>query len=85
MSKTHDYTDQYWGHAVGLILDTKTSGVYSMMGHGFGIKDGDALTLKMNSGRIGKFEVSEVEYKSNPRDLWKLEAKFIGYTDEVTP
>jgi hypothetical protein len=78
--KTHDYTEQFWGHAISS-FHKKSDTVLSMMGHGDGIKKGDLLTMKMQSGRIGKFKVLTVSYFSDPSDMWQLDAEFQGYQE----
>lgn len=80
--KNHDYTDQYWGHAISMITPLKKAGLFSMTGHGESIKKGHTLTMKMQSGRIGKFAVNKISYYQDPRDMWNLEATFTGYVSE---
>lgn len=56
------------------------------LGHGYGIKPGHTVLLKMQSGKVASFRVVEIEYFSNPRDMFDIKrADFIEYvSDEGT-
>ncbi len=43
------------------------------------IKEGDVLQSKMQSGKIGQFKVTEIEFMSNPKDQFFGKVKPIGY------
>lgn len=77
----HDYTDQFWGHSISQITQLNKPGRFSMMGHGEGIKKGHTLTMQMQSGRVGKFNVLKVAYLMDPPDMFSLEAAMTGYAD----
>ena len=44
-------------------------------------KNGDILRCKMNSGKIARFTIKNVEYKSDPRDMFFAEADDLGYEE----
>lgn len=81
--KNHNYVDQGWGWAVSSISANPDGCSVSMSGHGSGIRKSDTLTMKMRSGKIGKFEVTKIEYCNNPSDMWSMEAMFVGYVESV--
>ncbi len=80
---THDYTEQYWGHALSNI-EVKGKNVISMLGFGYDVKKNDVITMNMTSGRVGKFKVLKIEFFSDPNDMFKAEAEFTGYTEETS-
>ena len=76
----HDYTEQFWGHSISN-LNPQKDGTLNMMGHGENIKKGDTLTMKMNSGKIGKFEVKSIAYFRDPADMFSMNAQFMDYVE----
>lgn len=44
-------------------------------------KVGDEIRAKMQSGRIGRFEVIEANYPGNPADMFFCKVKDIGYVE----
>lgn len=80
--KTHNYVTQGWGWALHEIT-LGNDGLYSLMGHGLNIMKGDYLLLKMESGKIAKFEVMEIKYYRDPVDMWRGKIKGIDYVEEV--
>lgn len=47
------------------------------------VKEGDELRCKMQSGKIAKFEIRNLEYQSDPRDQFFADAIFLGYLEGV--
>lgn len=43
---------------------------------------GDELQCKMETGKIGRFLVTEIKYESNPPDMFFGKVKDLGYTNE---
>jgi len=86
----HDYIRQTWGHSIDLsnFKGTDQNGVAfqkSFRCNGFGplfsgrLLDNDIIVVKMASGYVGVFEVWNVKYNRDPRDLWFADAKWLGY------
>lgn len=83
MSKTqlpktqeHDFTASHWGWSIAKVYDDNTA-----IGHGSGIRCGDTILLKMTSGRIGCWQVQEIDYYLDPRDMFKMKIQPIGYKE----
>jgi hypothetical protein len=73
--KEHDFRNARWGWAVHTSsMRELGQGKFSVLGHGYGIKKGDWIRLctgqKPKEGR--KFLVLEIEYKLDPRDMFKV-------------
>jgi hypothetical protein len=75
----HDFTHQRWGHAIHDINDSH------ICAHSTPLPvEGDVILRKMQSGKVGRFELSNFKTFSDPRDMWSADVKFVGYKDEVT-
>lgn len=75
-SKTHDYTERYWGHDItGRQFDKK--GHLHLVGWGYGIRRGDFLRLPQNGSNdpLGRknptYRVRDIQYYLNPPDMWR--------------
>jgi hypothetical protein len=68
-NKTYDYTDYVCGrdYVFEPLADKPDSGYMSSQSKG--IKPGDRIILK-NGSTIGLYEVVEIEYYSEPSDMW---------------
>jgi len=44
--------------------------------------EGDELRVKMQSGKIARFALIDIDYMSDPRDMWFATAYDIGYVGE---
>lgn len=66
---THDYQNQYWGHALQMLkhIETTDEGwlIHTTFGFGYGVKVGDVLLLKN-----GALLICEIKYQSNPKDMF---------------
>ena len=51
-------------------------------GHLLGIKKGDEIRSKMESGKIARFVVIEITYCSDPSDMFFGKVKDLGYEDD---
>lgn len=76
--KTHDYTNRHWGHDYTFSpIDNGAKG--ELMGWGTGIEAGDYLIIQNGDGST-RYQVEEIEYFSNPKDMWKATATFAPRT-----
>ncbi|MUG96766.1 hypothetical protein F7734_32270 [Scytonema sp. UIC 10036] len=67
-NKTHDYSQLVCGHDyVFEPMDNLTQGY--MTGQGKGVKPGDCILLQIDS-QIEKYQVEEIDYYSEPSDMW---------------
>jgi hypothetical protein len=67
--KTYDYTDYVCGRDyVFELIEDKPDSCY-MTAQSKGIKLGDRIILK-NGSTIGLYEIAEIEYYSEPSDMW---------------
>jgi hypothetical protein len=79
---THDFTDRSWGH------DYTISAIYNdgididAAGWGLGIKKDDYLILRENY-RTTRYQVLEIEYRSDPRDMWFAKLRFAPRENNV--
>ncbi len=65
-----------WGNSI-YFTDYKRMRI---AGHfSYRINKGDIIQSKMQSGKIGKFEVVEIKFMSDPRDQFFCTVKPVGY------
>ena len=84
VAAVHDYTRQYWGHALHdpKIEHDDEHSYLRCLGHGPRVRAGDILLLKMQSGKIARFQIQEIEHYSNPADMFDVKrAVFDGYQE----
>ena len=74
-TRTHDYRDQRWGHAVRARLVDDDGRTIDIDGHGTGIRAGDYLLLQNGSGET-RYQVSQIEYERDPLDMFFGRATF---------
>ena len=79
--ETHDYTKRHWGHDYVITRVEKRGQTIHMMGWGHGINAGDFILIESKSSDPGanpdtRYQVAEVDYKSDPRDMWSMTATF---------
>jgi len=80
MSKTHDYTTPAWGHDY-VIWDIIDGGnTLKMSGWGFGLRKGHFLLLR-NGNDSTRYQIAEIEYLDDPRDMWRITATFAPRTE----
>lgn len=75
-AREHDFTRSRWGWSIAKVYDDNTA-----IGHGLGIRSGDAILLKMSSGRVGLWRVLEIDYYMDPRDMFKSKIELFGYKE----
>ena len=81
---THDYTKRYWGH--DYTFDPIDKGQKaSMMGWGLGIKNGDYILLQDGPDRSTRYQITKIEYMSDPQDMWSAKAVFAPRPASNTP
>lgn len=76
-SKTHDYTNRYWGYDYSFEpIDGDQRG--KVFGWGNGLQDGDFLLLQ-NGSSSTRYRIERVEYiggQGGPKDQWKADVVF---------
>ena len=75
MPNTHDYTLRFWGHDYYITKVINKGKKIIIGGFGHGINKGDYLLLP-NAGNSTRYKVNEIEYKSDPPDMWNATASF---------
>ena len=96
--RDHDYTRNSWGHTLHnphmkeedeplpgfwnkLLRRTQRINYLTCCGYG-DVREGDTLRIRMESGKIARFIVREIEYFSDPRDMFNLKrADFVEYVE----
>jgi hypothetical protein len=74
----HDFTVSYWGHAIHDISDLH------ICGHSTPVpKNCDVILRRMQSGKVGRFQLLNLERFGDPKDMWSADVKPLGYK-EVT-
>ena len=73
-SEEFDFTEAHWGHAVHWTSDRHVCGHSRRRP-----KDGDVLWIKLRSGAVGMYQVSNVGGYVTPPDMWHADVKLIGY------
>ena len=94
----HDYTKSYWGHALHnpkiehgvnkpsiwrwICGDRAEEYSYlTCLGHG-SVREGDTGMLEMQSGKIARFVVIEIDNLMNPDDMFEIKrADFVEFKD----
>lgn len=70
----HDYTRRAWGHDFSI---SKIDGdTISMSGWGYGLQEGDYITLPSNKGTSLRYLLTSVKYYSDPPDMWQAVANY---------
>lgn len=73
--KTHDYSRTSWGHNVSIMAVFDGGQRLRVVGWGNGIYHGDYIILA-NGAETTRYQVSGIEYQSNPRDMWLADLSF---------
>lgn len=70
---------QGWGNCINFTTDecTEIEGWLTPRPN-----NGDELQVKMKSGKIGRYEIIDIDYMSDPRDMFFANLKPIGYVGE---
>lgn len=71
--------DNTWGHRISINNweKRKIDGHMSPM-----VEEGQTFGYRMESGKVGVFEITEVERQTDPRDQFFGEVKDVGYLKE---
>jgi len=77
-SKTHDYTNRYWGHDYMITAIIDHGQQIKATGWGRGMKVGDTIILKNEKSRSGEspYRITKIKYQKDPSDMWMLEGVF---------
>ncbi len=79
-----DYRNQFWGHVIDIFKrEEGTDGQHTLHVMGFGreVSNGDVILLcGKRFPRIG-YNVTNIEYKRDPSDLWSADLVYIGPRD----
>ena len=73
--QTHDYTRMRWGHSVSFISISDDGRSAKVLGHGFGVKEGDFLLLSNGSNATTRYRIAKWEQK-RPSDCWGADIEF---------
>ncbi len=73
--KTHDYSNGCWGHDCHITSIEDDGLTISLTGWGFGLSNNDYIVLK-NGSDTTRYKLDDVEYTSNPPDMWFAKASF---------
>jgi hypothetical protein len=74
--KTHDYRRLVRGEDYVLEMKDESNCGY-MTGQGNGIKRGDYLVLANGHG-LARYQIEEIDYYSNPSDMWMALVKQVA-------
>ena len=74
-AKTHDYTKRGWGHDFTITTVIDRVKQLKASGWGYGIRCGDFLLLPNKLG-ITRYRVININYYSNPADMWNADLSF---------
>jgi hypothetical protein len=86
--KHHDFTQGGWGHhfSVWETLPPDTDPTIApgtrYYGHAVGLKKDDIVLLAMQSGKVARWRINEIEYKRDPHDMFFARASLVGYVGE---
>lgn len=89
MSKQHDFTSPGWGHHFSVWeplpedVDPTIAPGTRFYGHALGLRKGDTVLLAMRSGKTARWRINEIEYKSDPYDMFWARASLVGYLGEA--
>ena len=73
------WEDKGWGNRISW---TDWNG-REIDGHLLGMKKGDEIRSKMESGKIARFVITEIQYCSDPQDMFFGKVKDLGYVRRI--
>lgn len=80
--REHDYRAMGWGHNIEMLQRVKDTERFSACGFGIGVKVGDTLLLKMESGKDARWRFTKVEYFRDPPDMFSMEMEPVEYLED---
>ena len=86
MFDTHDYRKEHrrWGHDYTFDPVEGTAGrSATMCGWGRGLKKGDYILMSHSEGGESRYQIDEVNYFSNPPDMWSAKVSFAPRQEQV--
>lgn len=69
-----------WGNRISWFYEFEDKRVYAHTTPQ--AKENDELLVDMQSGKIGRFVLKNVDRKTDPHDMWFADVEFIGYVGE---
>lgn len=89
-SNEHDYTNQFWGHALHGMDRFKPKGKFKITGHNMNrglifekqMKVGDTLKIGFTNGQMGVLRVCELSFFRDPPDMFAATVSFEGLKEE---
>lgn len=79
----HDYTRLRWGHNITFISIRPDGMCASVIGHGYGVQEGDFLILADGLRRTTRYRIAHWAQK-RPSDCWAAELEFAPRAAKVT-
>ena len=71
-----------WEHSGwGNNIDWSDFAIRRLYGLCYGVRKGDYIRCEMESGDIASFKIVNIEYKSDPRDMFFATVKDVGYVN----
>jgi hypothetical protein len=69
---------QSWGHHISF-LRWEDRRVYGHLHNRREFKPGDEVRFRMESGKVARFKVKDVEYSMDPKDMFFATVEDVGY------
>lgn len=74
--KEHSFVNSGWGWAVSVIDPVEgwhEGSAYTLLGHGHGLRVGDHVRLKTKGRPVTgrRYQIAEVDYYADPRDMFR--------------
>lgn len=85
-SQEHDYTKQFWGHALHGMDRFRRKGKFEITGHNANkgvlfakqLTEGDTLRISFTNGDEGVLRVSRIKWFGDPSDMFSATVEFEG-------
>lgn len=84
--RLHDYTSMYWGHNIvthsqkdKFFKDLQTYELHCSIFSSSRLSKGDLICRNMQSGKIGLYEITELEQYRDPGDMYSVSMILCGY------
>lgn len=82
----HSTINNGWGNAIQFMSwEPDATGHRKIYGHKSHLEVGDWFAVELKSGKIGVLEVRELEWESDPPDMFFGKACDVGFIPEGTP
>jgi hypothetical protein len=80
---TYDLQDrrwESWGNSIRWLFGQEGTKVVGWMSPK--PKVDDEVTTLMESGKVGRYRITEVEHPGDPKDMFFAKVEFVGYADD---